>query len=338
MALGPNEPVTHAKLLEERIIVLEAGGDNGGITPAIINAKGDLIVGTGDNTPTVVSVGANGQILSADSSTPTGVKWIPAPSGGGTGAVSSVAGKTGAVTLVKGDVGLSSVDNTSDASKPVSAATQTALNGKADAAALTSHVDDMSNPHGVSKFQVGLGNVDNTSDANKPISTATQVALNTKASAAEVFDALSSKANTGDVNDALSGKESLANKNVPGGYVGLNLNGRIAASPLGQVPISLTDASSVVTDASLSNQFRVSLGGNRTLANPTNAFDGQLVMWSIKQDAVGSRTLTLGDKFRFGTDITSIVLSTGQGKTDKLGAQYNSGDDKWDVVSFVRGF
>lgn len=46
------------------------------------------------------------------------------------GAVDSVAGKTGVVTLVKGDVGLSNVDNTSDVDKPVSTATQTALNAK----------------------------------------------------------------------------------------------------------------------------------------------------------------------------------------------------------------
>lgn len=45
---------------------------------------------------------------------------------------------------------------------------------------LTSHIDDKSNPHGVTATQVGLGNVDNTSDANKPISTATQNALNGK--------------------------------------------------------------------------------------------------------------------------------------------------------------
>lgn len=51
---------------------------------------------------------------------------------GGGGAVSSVAGRTGAVVLTKSDVGLGSVDNTSDASKPVSAATTTALNLKAD--------------------------------------------------------------------------------------------------------------------------------------------------------------------------------------------------------------
>ena len=46
--------------------------------------------------------------------------------------VQSVASKTGAVTLVKGDVGLGNVDNTSDADKPVSTATQTALNAKQD--------------------------------------------------------------------------------------------------------------------------------------------------------------------------------------------------------------
>lgn len=48
------------------------------------------------------------------------------------GAVDSVAGKTGVVTLVKADVGLANVDNTSDANKPISTATQNALNTKVD--------------------------------------------------------------------------------------------------------------------------------------------------------------------------------------------------------------
>lgn len=56
---------------------------------------------------------------------------------GGNPPVTSVAGKTGAVTLVKGDVGLGNVDNTSDASKPVSTATQTALDAKANLASPT---------------------------------------------------------------------------------------------------------------------------------------------------------------------------------------------------------
>lgn len=45
---------------------------------------------------------------------------------------------------------------------------------------LTSHTNNKSNPHQVTKAQVGLGNVDNTSDANKPVSTAQQTALNGK--------------------------------------------------------------------------------------------------------------------------------------------------------------
>ena len=44
--------------------------------------------------------------------------------------VNSVAGKTGAVTLVKGDVGLSAVDNTADADKPVSTAQAAAIAGR----------------------------------------------------------------------------------------------------------------------------------------------------------------------------------------------------------------
>ena len=48
--------------------------------------------------------------------------------------VTSVAGKVGIVTLDKTDVGLGNVDNTADLDKPISTATQTALDGKADKA------------------------------------------------------------------------------------------------------------------------------------------------------------------------------------------------------------
>lgn len=46
--------------------------------------------------------------------------------------VQSVNGETGAVIIDKTDVGLGNVDNTSDLNKPISTATQAALNGKAD--------------------------------------------------------------------------------------------------------------------------------------------------------------------------------------------------------------
>lgn len=70
----------------------------------------------------------------------------------------------------------SNLDNTSDVNKPISTATQTALNLKAPLAspAFTGTVT------GITAAMVGLGNVTNTSDANKPVSTATQTALNLK--------------------------------------------------------------------------------------------------------------------------------------------------------------
>lgn len=57
------------------------------------------------------------------------------PGNPATNLVTSVAGKTGAVTLTKADVGLADVDNTADSDKPISTATQTALNGKEPAIA-----------------------------------------------------------------------------------------------------------------------------------------------------------------------------------------------------------
>jgi len=144
--------------------------------------------------------------------------------GGGTGGVTSVFGRQGVVVAQSGDytkaqVGLGNVDNTSDANKPVSTATQTALNGKeatgVAASLVNAHNSDTTDVHGIPdtsvlvtdsdlstalgaidypvdsvagktgavtlvKGDVGLGNVDNTSDANKPVSTATSTALGLK--------------------------------------------------------------------------------------------------------------------------------------------------------------
>lgn len=70
----------------------------------------------------------NGQVLA---STTAGVRsWVDQSAGGG--AVDSVNGRTGAVLLDKADVGLSQIDNTSDADKPLSTASQTALDTKVD--------------------------------------------------------------------------------------------------------------------------------------------------------------------------------------------------------------
>jgi hypothetical protein len=53
-----------------------------GIPESIIAAKGDILTGTANDTPAVLSVGTNGHTLVADSAEATGLKWV-APAVGG---------------------------------------------------------------------------------------------------------------------------------------------------------------------------------------------------------------------------------------------------------------
>jgi hypothetical protein len=102
--------------------------------------------------------------------------------------------------------------------------------------------------------------------------------------------------------------------------------------------VALTDATTIVVDATLGNIFDVTLSGNRTLGNPTGAVNGQKLLFRIKQDATGGRTLTFDTKYRFGTDLTSVVLSTAAGKLDRVGVEYVAVDDKFDVIALAKGY
>lgn len=145
-----------------------------------------------------------------------------------------------------------------------------------------------------------------------------------------------SASNTGKLSSAdwstFNGKQAAL------GYTPSNKAGDTFTGAVIPSVIALTDGATISVSAALGNQFTVTLGGNRTLANPTGAVNGQLLLFYISQDGAGSRTITLDTKFRYGTDITATTLTTTASKTDLIGVRYNSVADKFDVISFVKGY
>lgn len=81
--------------------------------------------------------------------------------------------------------------------------------------------------------------------------------------------------------------------------------------------IPLTDASTIAVDISLSNLFKVTLGGNRTLGVPTNIVEGQTGCIDVRQDLTGGRSLAYAWVYRW-IGGTAGTLSTPGCSLDKL--------------------
>ena len=77
--------------------------------------------------------------------------------------------------------------------------------------------------------------------------------------------------------------------------------------------VALTDGASIAWDLDAAPNAVVTLGGNRTLAAPTNPRDGFLYLLSVQQDATGSRTLGFGDDAFTATPVPSVSGGSGSG-------------------------
>lgn len=85
---------------------ISGGGTSGTVTitnsmATAIDAKGDLVVGTGADTFSRLAVGANDTVLTADSTAATGLKWAAAAGGGGMTLLSTTT-LSGASTTISG--------------------------------------------------------------------------------------------------------------------------------------------------------------------------------------------------------------------------------------------
>jgi len=80
---------------------------------------------------------------------------------------------------------------------------------------------------------------------------------------------------------------------------------------------ALTDGATITADFAVANNFSVTLGGNRTLANPSNQTAGQSGAITITQDGTGSRTLAYGSNWKFSNG-TAPTLTTSANAVDVL--------------------
>lgn len=98
--------------------------------------------------------------------------------------------------------------------------------------------------------------------------------------------------------------------------------------------VALTDGATITPDFATGNNFSVTLGGNRTLANPTNLTAGQSGVIVVTQDGTGGRTLTYGSHYKFAGG-TSTALSTAASSVDYLTYYVESTTRVF--ISYVKG-
>jgi hypothetical protein len=82
-------------------------------------------------------------------------------------------------------------------------------------------------------------------------------------------------------------------------------------------PSALTDGATITPNFATSNNFTVTIAGNRTIANPSNVKAGECGFIAVTQDATGSRTLAWGANWKFNGGVPPVLTTTG-GKTDLL--------------------
>ena len=73
---------------------------------------------------------------------------------------------------------------------------------------------------------------------------------------------------------------------------------------------ALTDGATITPDFAAGNNYSVTLGGNRTLANPTNLTAGQSGVIIVSQDSTGSRTLAFGNYWKFAGGTAPTLTTT----------------------------
>ena len=103
--------------------------------------------------------------------------------------------------------------------------------------------------------------------------------------------------------------QELQSGDTLNGYAQTGATNTFTGAQIGSIT-ALTDGATITPDFSANNSFSVTLGGNRTLANPTNIVAGQSGVFIITQDGTGSRTLAYGSYYKFPGGTAPTLTTT----------------------------
>ena len=111
-----------------------------------------------------------------------------------------------------------------------------------------------------------------------------------------------------------------------------------AASTPVVAPALVPSGTAVPVDASQGKVFDLTLTSSTlTVSAPTNAVDGQEIVFRIKQGGSGSYTLAWNAIYDFGTTPGAVTLSTSVGKVDDIMFRYNASLTKWCAITVAKG-
>ena len=265
------------------------------------------------------------------------------------------------INVSKTDMGLDQVDNTSDLNKPISTATQTALDNKVDkvtgsrliTSAEATSISDIAN-------KAPLDSPTFTGTATLPSDTSIGTVSSTELGyldgvASSVQNQLNNKANlntlitpgtatkvTYDAKGMILSGTNITTSDVSGLGTLATQSGTFSGTSSGtntgdqtyfDARVQSVSSSATVTPVSTDDLVKITAQATGlTLANPTGTFtEGQALMIRIKDNGT-ARTIAFDTNYRaIGVTLpTTTVIS----KTIYLGIIYNSTDSKWDVIGY----